>query len=66
MGKIIEFAVVSCIGDFVPDKSALLYFQNGSDLINTNNQILQAIIILLVVAVFSYSAKMFYEWMSRK
>ncbi len=43
------------------DNNYLLIRELASDLIRSNNGLLKGIIVLLVILIFGYSAKLFYE-----
>jgi uncharacterized membrane protein YdcZ (DUF606 family) len=45
----------------ITDSNYLLIREMASNMINSNNGLFQGIIVLLVIIIFGYSAKLFYE-----
>jgi len=59
--NVINNTFLSNIGLSLPRENFLLFNKTDIELIDFNNQVLQVIIILLVVAIFGYTAKLLFD-----
>ncbi len=63
----LSLSMINLIIERTFSKAGLLIWVNTEiDLIDGNNYLLKALIIVLIIAIFGYTAKMFYERVIRK